>query len=253
MPGLLGRKSESKRDLNSGVFLSVIRRMGGAAGWAGVIYHTDDGGFSWRKQDSGTTLDLWKIFFVDATHGWATGGRTLDGLKWCPVLLVTADGGRTWKTPGNDRDLTLHDLTFVDPLHGWGLDMRRKIVVHTNDGGETWTTQLELKNSYSSVFFLNQEQGWLIGEAVLHTDDGGQTWNIKTTDDFAYSLKKSIFTDTLHGWAIGQTANQTPNLLTTSDGGRTWTVISDGWRKKITKSHLPVRPENVICALNPCT
>jgi photosystem II stability/assembly factor-like uncharacterized protein len=214
-------------------------QRGWAAGWNGVIYHTEDGGSSWRKQHSATTLDLWKINFIDAAHGWATGGRTLDGLKWRPVLLATTDGGRTWKILSNDPDLTLHDVTFVDPSHGWGLDLRRKIIVHTNDGGETWIPQLELENSYSSIFFLNQEQGWLLGEAVLHTDDGGQTWDIKTADDFAYSLNKAIFIDTLHGWAIGKASDQTPNLLTTSDGGQTWTVISTGWRERITESRLP--------------
>ncbi|HSS21925.1 MAG TPA: YCF48-related protein [Pyrinomonadaceae bacterium] len=121
----------------------------------------------------------------------------------------------------------------------WGLDMRQKIVVHTSDGGQTWKKQLDLENSYSSIFFLNQEEGWLVGDAVVHTNDGGQTWKIKTPDDFGYSLQKAIFADNLRGWAIGQGRNRTPSLLATFDAGRTWTVISNGWKQKITKSRLP--------------
>jgi len=60
----------------------------------------------------------------------------------------------------NDSDLTFHDLNFCDEYQGWGLDMRKKIVVHTNDGGETWTTQLELKIHMTHIF-LNRNDGWL--------------------------------------------------------------------------------------------
>jgi photosystem II stability/assembly factor-like uncharacterized protein len=213
---------------------------GWAAGWRGVIYHTDDGGASWHQQDSGTTLDLWKIFFVDGMHGWATGGRSTD-LKWRSVLLATTDGGTTWKRLNNESDLTLHDVMFVDEDQGWGLDMRKKVIVHTNDGGATWAAQVELENSYDSIFFLNREEGWVVGDAVVHTDDGGQTWNVKTADDFAYSLKKAIFADSLRGWAIGDTHDGVPRVLSTSDAGRTWGVISNNWEAKLVGGRLRER------------
>jgi photosystem II stability/assembly factor-like uncharacterized protein len=212
------------------------QRNGWAAGWGGVIYHTDDGGLSWSKQNSGTTVDLWKIFFVDATHGWATGGRT--GSKWHSVMLATNDGGTSWKTLSNESDLTLHDVTFVDECRGWGLDMRKRKVVHTNDGGQTWTTQVELEKSYDSMFFLNSDEGWLVGEAVVHTNDGGQAWNVQTADEFAYSLRKAIFADNLRGWAIGDSKEGKPSVFRTSDGGSTWQIVSNNWETNLIASHL---------------
>jgi photosystem II stability/assembly factor-like uncharacterized protein len=143
----------------------------------------------------------------------------------------------------NESVLTLHDLTFVDEDRGWGLDMRKKIVVHTNDGGETWTTQAKLEDYYDSIFFLNREEGWLVGESVLHTDDGGQKWNIKTADDFHYSLKKAIFADSLRGWAIGDTRDGVSSVLSTSDAGRTWEIISNNREAKLVTGRLR-RPAN---------
>jgi len=49
---------------------------GGLQAGAVFIYHTADGGLSWHKQDSGTTVDLWKIFLL-TVH---TGGRPEDVL-----------------------------------------------------------------------------------------------------------------------------------------------------------------------------
>jgi len=117
--------------------------------------------------------------------------------------------------------------------------MRKKIVVHTNDGGETWTTQLELENSYDSIFFLNRNDGWLVGEAVLHTDDGGQTWNIKTSDDFSYSLKKSYFCRLVSvvgqldiRATVCQACSARPMLV------RTWDTIFNNWKAKLVVERL---------------
>jgi len=239
--GLTWQKGRLKTPPQFRSFSFSDEQHGWVAGWDGVIYHTDDGGIEWHKQHSGTTLDLWKIFFVDSMHGWATGGRTTD-LKWRSVILTTADGGRTWKNLSNQSDLTLHDVTFVDEHQGWGLDMRKKRIVHTNDGGQTWTTQIELENSYDSMFFLNHEEGWVIGEAVLHTKDGGQTWILNTPDEFAYSLKKAIFADSLHGWAIGDSQDGRPSVFSTADAGRTWEIISDNWEAKLVAGRLSTRP-----------
>jgi len=53
------------------------------AGWGGFILHSEDGGTTWQQQTSGTTGQLRRIFFFDASNGWIAGQhrvfRTVSG------------------------------------------------------------------------------------------------------------------------------------------------------------------------------
>ncbi len=61
------------------------------AGEDGNIFYTKDGGRTWHKQPTGTTLDIYSIDFVDSLRGWATG---ISGL-----ILSTDAGGITFIHP----------------------------------------------------------------------------------------------------------------------------------------------------------
>ena len=50
--------------------------MGWVIGRDGVILRSDDGGESWKQQETGTRQNLYALFF-DKKVGWAVGG---DGL-----------------------------------------------------------------------------------------------------------------------------------------------------------------------------
>jgi hypothetical protein len=75
----------------------VNRSSGWAVGERGVIWHTDDGGVTWRQQESRVTCRLNSVCFLDDRHGWAVGGAsrpysdTTQG-----AVLRTVDGGQTW-------------------------------------------------------------------------------------------------------------------------------------------------------------
>ena len=62
------------------------------------ILHSADSGSTWQVFDTGQTLPIHSIDFVDETHGWAVGGLG--------TILATSDGGRTWKPQhGNGKRL----------------------------------------------------------------------------------------------------------------------------------------------------
>ena len=54
---------------------AVSARRAWAVGRKGLVIHTSDGGHHWTRQRSGVTVNLRDVFFVDARHGWASGGR----------------------------------------------------------------------------------------------------------------------------------------------------------------------------------
>ena len=62
-----------------------------AAGYFGAIFHTSDGGETWRKQESHSQRSIYDISFADEKNGWAVGRRGF--------IIHTRDGGKTWQRP----------------------------------------------------------------------------------------------------------------------------------------------------------
>lgn len=163
----------------------VDRKHGWSVGGQGTILHTADGGATWREQDSGTDFILEKVFFIDSMRGWIAGG-------WPRDSVVSLYGGMG-------------------------------VILATEDGGATWTRQLEGEATWlKDIFFLDQDTGWAAGEfgTILKTTDGGAHWRqiVRTgTRAWLYGI---AFVDALHGIAVGHDET----ILATEDGGENWTV-----------------------------
>ena len=54
-----------------------------------------NGGLNWENQISGTTNNLFSIYFTDSNNGWAVGG---DWLAEKRIIINTTDGGLNWIT-----------------------------------------------------------------------------------------------------------------------------------------------------------
>ncbi len=121
----------------------IAPSTGWAAGDRGVIWHTEDGGATWREQSANTTCNLSSIFFVDAQHGWAGGGECLQGRAATRgIVLRTDDGGKSW-TPLPHLVLpTLAGVKFFDRNRGIAFGDSASYdpsgVFATRDGGNTW-------------------------------------------------------------------------------------------------------------------
>lgn len=223
---------------NSTKFTCLIMKTdmaGWVAGSKGVVYHTADGGLSWEKQNSGTNYDLTKLVFVDSVHGWGLGGKIEEfGGDRKQRLIMTGDGGQTWNVI--HQAPPLDDVTFVNQTEGWGIDRKSKQVFHTVDGGETWAAQFHATRNYlSSLFFLNSQDGWVVGDFVLRTRDGGRTWRYLSGQKSQVRLDQVIFKDGLIGYGISKISSEGKAMLyRTEDGGQTWRSLSDTWVKDVT-------------------
>lgn len=78
---------------------------------------------------------------------------------------------------------------------------------------------------HDDVFFVDASTGWIVnGQGnVFKTTDGGESWSLQFSTD-AY-LRSVGFLDAQRGW-VG-TLNRDHILYTTSDGGLTWTEVTN--------------------------
>jgi photosystem II stability/assembly factor-like uncharacterized protein len=161
-------------------------------GQTASVMTTDDAARTWTRVEmplpAGERLDFWDVFFVDESVGWICGEEG--------TLFHTSDGGRTWslrplgiegvrsapkleripraggvavidagdRTPG----LTLASIHFVDSKTGWiagfFANMGRSLILHTRDGGTTWTVDADIEGEeLRSLFALDGDHVWAVG------------------------------------------------------------------------------------------
>ncbi|MGD0517519.1 MAG: YCF48-related protein [Thermoguttaceae bacterium] len=130
-------------------------------------------------------------------------------------------------------DARLADICFLDDQYGWAVGDHGAIW-NTQDGGRQWRLQPSGVNCpLQSVCFITRKIGFTAGGSaqpyshtgtgvLLTTRDGGQTWTANPRLMLP-ALKKIIFTDPEHGWAIGfPSAMYHSGVFASDDGGRSW-------------------------------
>ncbi len=162
----------------------VDSSSGYIVGEFGTIFHTADGGKTWKNQKQSLmdetvfdVLDLPTLFdveFADRKHGIAAG---LDGR-----IAVTDDGGKDWNfVPSNVED-------YIDPFYAATIlpDGTRWVVGASGQVVKAAAGQPFARGDLGSavnnwlrrIRFYDAQNGWLVGGFgfVMSTEDGGKTW-----------------------------------------------------------------------------
>jgi photosystem II stability/assembly factor-like uncharacterized protein len=206
----------------TGTFFSVTsptRVSGWAVGGGGAIWHSDDGGETWDKQESGITEEITGVAFVGPEFGWVVG----DG----GTIRHTEDGGRTWKPQNCGTTNNLFSVIFVTKQSGWVVGAKGT-VLHTEDGGSSWKSQNSgTVRELIGLAFATISSGWAVGEngTILHTEDGGSTWKFQASGIRSDAMSVAFVTPQ-SGWVVGRGGT----ILHTEDGGGTWTFQASGTR-----------------------
>jgi photosystem II stability/assembly factor-like uncharacterized protein len=123
---------------------------------------------------------LTSVACTDARHAVAVGYDENRTEIW-----RTTNGGTTWTRVGQKLwplfwGANLTDVVFSDATHGWAVGpngVGDTYVIHTTDGGATWTKQLipNYVASLDALSFVSRTHGWAVGggAAILVTTTGG--------------------------------------------------------------------------------
>ena len=178
----------------------------------------------------------WKGIVDEAQRAWVLGANG--------QLITSGDGGVSWSPAIRRAVDTLTSVGFSDDgERGWTVGLSGS-VLRTDDGGKSWHRQP--KGAAGSLGLLHVSvdgmKAWAVdveGKRVLQTTNGGASWEPGhlTTPDARAAMDRVrqplqppmplpwgvrsgyIGADGQRGWAVGEGGL----LLTTSDGGKTWT------------------------------
>jgi photosystem II stability/assembly factor-like uncharacterized protein len=145
------------------------------------------------------------------------------------VIVLSDDGGKTYRQArGVPTQAVLTSLSFVDPQLGWAAG-HDGLILHTADGGDTWTIQRQDVNGDKplfSIFFRDAQHGLAVGlfGSAVQTADGGNSWTPLTvesgeeTDHHLYA----IFGDAKPNLYI---AGETGMIYRSTDAGASWSTV----------------------------
>jgi len=190
--------------------------IGGLGGKSDHVFHSADGGLTWKDltppqpASSDPQMPLKATgFFMDNQKAWVAFYADAFGARPTPpqdYIWYTTDGGASWQYSAlTDPALYVNeayvpsDLFFVDAQHGWmmahlgaGMNHDYYALLATTDGGVTWNALLTPENdnsqtqggSKSGLAFITPLNGWMTinyhGVVAIpyyfKTHDGGTTW-----------------------------------------------------------------------------
>ncbi len=205
---------------SSGFWMFLLREHEG-------LLRTTNGGQSWKAHDWKKPEAARFVHFVDAKHGWMSGGH------W-PESSVAA-GGMTWR-PTEHFPIALPLPAELPSRPGERANDYGCLIGGTSDGGKTFETLFTSDQYYPNhIEFVNRNEGWFVAEGatgtrIMHTTDGGSTWTkqphpleaelISLTDIHMFNRRE--------GWVVGwgSTPFGNPDLrfLHTFNGGESWEV-----------------------------
>jgi photosystem II stability/assembly factor-like uncharacterized protein len=181
---------------------------------------------SWSTVGSPAKEDLFSVFMVTPSDGWAVGEGGM-------ILHYT---GSSWSTVTSPTIYGLQSVFMVSASEGWAVGVNG-LVLHYSGG--SWITATSPTGEYlQSVFMVSASEGWAVGDGgtILHYSGG--SW-ITATSPTIYGLQSVFMVSASEGWAVGQSGT----ILHYSGGSWTtftsptteWLVslfmvsASDGW------------------------
>jgi photosystem II stability/assembly factor-like uncharacterized protein len=150
----------------------------------------------------------------------AVSGLTIT-VGYYGTILSTDGSGWQVRDGGNNNDLFSVNISGNNI---WAVGSNGTIL-HCSDGsGIDWDEQTSgiVDKQLRSVFFLNDNLGWCVGEleTILKTTDGGNNWEVLNTNGSQHYFEVFFF-DENDGWLCGA-AGSNGVIKRTTNGGTTW-------------------------------
>ncbi len=181
-------------------------------GGMGAVLSSSDEGNSWQRQ-----VLPGKPFLIDIAA--CPDGRFVALDVGRRVWLGNASGA-VWKEQAIDTIEALQAITCDPRNRIWVVGGFSSLLVSADDGKSWTTTSLDEDLHYTSIQFIDRDEGFASGEfgAVAHTSDGGVTWQpIAPLPDQFYP-QDTLFLSATVGLAVGLKGV----VFATHDGGQSW-------------------------------
>jgi hypothetical protein len=156
-----------------------------------------------------------------------TGTAGLLCLLAAAASLQAAPTWRVESSPARKGSLAIRDLKFLSASRGVAVGLLREgrrtrpVAILTGDGGRTWNT-VETQEEGSSLFFVNEDTGWMVtGQGLWKTTDSGRGWTKLPPRAATEGLLRVYFLDERRGWAVGTHKA----VHETADGGVSWSRV----------------------------
>ena len=123
------------------------------AGRTPGLYKTSDGGISWDTMHTGFYGEINGMDILDTNFFVCVGDSG--------YVLITEDGGQRWsKQKVLPDENNLGGVSFINKNEGWVGNWYNPIIMHTTNGGASWTADEIGHNDYYSVkLFPNPSDG----------------------------------------------------------------------------------------------
>ena len=139
----------------------------------------------WVLQESGTKARLRGLSVVGPEVAWASGAKG--------TVILTIDGGKTW------RPRPVPGATGLDLRDVQAIDSRTAYLLSIGEGEKS---------------------------RIYKTTDGGGAWALQHTNHDPKGFLDAIaFWDADHGIVLGDPVDGRYTILTTDDGGKSWTKV----------------------------
>ena len=158
-----------------------------------VLVHWNGNSFT-RGTSSAITSDLFSVFMLSASEGWAVGG-----IGTAPVILHYT-GGSWVQVPAPATGGVLRSVFMIDSGNGWAVGDHGAILHYS---GLSWGVVASPNpNNLRSVFMVGGSDGWAVGDAgtILRYQVG--QW-ISYSSPTTSQLNSVFLLDPSHGWAVG--------------------------------------------------
>jgi photosystem II stability/assembly factor-like uncharacterized protein len=222
--------------------LNSVFELGSSDAWAGGLLDTVSGepslihwdGNKWHRAtvsplNVGTDVNIWAIYMVGGSEGWAMGGNTTgtapEALKWDGNTWtgqpITSCGG------GSCLPKSVYIISGGTGGDGWSVGTACNIWRYQSGSWGLFGSPVGCTEDLNAVFIFNAGSSTAAGYAVgnsgrvlkLTVTGGIPTWSIVGIPGIVgQNLYGIYFKDSSHGWIIGDSAT----IVTTSDGGTTW-------------------------------
>ena len=223
-------KTKYDFDINARDLFFINPKIGLVVGYNGKIYKTINSGSSWQEQNSGTTLHLFSVYFINENIGFVSGEAMSGCLdedcgKGC-VFLKTSDGGKTWTKSFYKDFVGMYSLHFFNESTGVAIIRTTDIpnspfyhIAKTGNGGQSWEIIDLPVMPYTKIFNVDNTI-YISGEnqTIYKSSDQGENWNPLSTPIFASDNIGGLY---FFSTSLGFVSSGTQTYKTT-DGGLNW-------------------------------